>query len=277
MRATEARRFHPSGQRNQMPEKIFLLALVATCVLLTVSQSVAQTDTRVQFPPGLNTVTLKGMVGEANHDYVLRAGAGQRLIVRLTSANPQGRFSLFQTDYGVRYEGMEDPLEGAKEVTRWDGALPKAGDYHVYVISPNRDPMAFTLEVTLQDARVSAADFEGWFELQGKAPKGIEGFEGVELTTVDFKSDGTTVPVKPSGKLRAHGVIKITSIVIDGANLSFETAVVRGVSYGFAGSLHNGTASDPQARVIEGHLTKTFNGSTIAEAQVRLLYVEGVD
>ena len=132
-------------------------------------------------------------------------------------------------------------------------------------------------EAVLQGDKLSAGDFEGWFELQGKAPKGFEGFQGFTLITVDFKSDGTTVPVKPRGDVTARGTFKMRTLAISGANVSFETAAIRGVSYRFVGSLHNGDADDHEARVIEGRLTKSLNGRRLAEAQVKLLYVEGVD
>jgi hypothetical protein len=265
-----------------MRKRIFIsLALATACVLLSMPRTWAQSDTRVQFPQGRSTVTLEGKVGgnQRSNDYVFFARAGQRLTVHLTSPNRNARFSVIRTKSGVPYEGMEEPLEGAKEVSDWSGALPEEGDYHVYVFPTMESAAPFTVEVTLQQEKVSASDFEGLFELKGRAPKGLEGLKAIVLTTVNFTPEGA-VPVKPSGNVRAGGVYKMARVTINGENLSFETLAVRGVSYQFTGKLtreNNATSDDPAASLLKGHLTKSLNGSKMAEADVELESVEGVD
>jgi hypothetical protein len=69
-------------------------------------------------------------------------------------------------------------------------------------------------------------------------------------------------------------------VTINGENLSFETLAVRGVSYQFTGKLTReniANPSDPSASLLEGHLTKSLNGRKVAEADVELESVEGVD
>jgi hypothetical protein len=173
---------------------------------------------------------------------------------------------------------MEDPLEGAKEVRDWSGSPREAGDYHI-VVYPTRDPTPFTLEVSLLPEKVSAADFEGLFEPLGKNPKGFEGLRSISLTTVNFTPNGA-VPIKPSGELKAGGVYKMSRIAINGENLTFETLALRGVSYQFSGTVmpeNTGNPNDPGTSLLKGHLTKSLNGKKVAEADLELESVEGVD
>ena len=258
-------------------KRVVHLALVL--VVLSASVARAQSDTRAQLPQGRAHVTFKGQVGAAKKDYAFFARAGQRMSVHLTSTKGKARFNVIRTKYDVPYEGMEEPLEGAKEMSDWSGILPEDGDYHVYIFSTTEGEDSFTVEVTIQLGKVSAADFEGLFELQGKAPKGFEGFKAIVLTTVNFTPDGA-VPIKPSGNVRAGALYKMSRIAINGENLSFETVALRGVSYQFSGALNMENAanpSEPSASLLKGHLSKSLNGKKIAEADVKLESVEGVD
>ena len=99
------------------------------------------------------------------------------------------------------------------------------------------------------------------------------------MTTVDFRPNGRPLPVKPHGNVRARGSYRMASIKIDGANLSFETLAQRGVSYQFTGTLYRGNRNDPNASpfVLKGHLIKKLNERKVAEADVKLELVEGVD
>jgi len=260
------------------------LILAFAVLILSSSQALAQADTRVKFPHGRTTVKLDGKVGDnlRKEDYVFYGRAGQQLKVHLTSPNQNARFSIFRTKYFVPYEGMEDPLNGTKEVSDWSGTLSEEGDYHIYVFPTKQGTDPFTLEVTLLPEKVTAAeDFEGLFEIQGKAPRGLEGFKGIAISTVNFTSKGA-VPVKPSGNVRAGVVYKMAQIAINGENLSFETVSLRGVSYQFAGKLSIENTENPNdtsasASSLKGHLTKSLNGKKVAEAEVELESVEGVD
>jgi hypothetical protein len=258
-------------------KRVALLALVL--VVLNGPRAWAQSDSRVQFPQGRTHVTLKGQVGAAKKDYAFFARAGQRMSVHLTSTKGKARFNVIRTKYDVPYEGMEEPLEGAKEMSDWSGTLPEDGDYHVYIFSTTDEDDSYTLEVTILHGKVSAAEFEGLFELQGKAPKGLEGFKSIVLTTLNFTSQGA-VPVKPTGNLRAGALYKMARITINGENLSFETVAVKGVSYQFTGTLSMENAanpSDPSASFLKGQLSRSLNGKRVAEADVTLESVEGVD
>ncbi|MDT4966577.1 MAG: hypothetical protein QOJ64_1314 [Acidobacteriota bacterium] len=256
------------------------LACVGFAVLFLSATSVsAQSDTRIQFPHGRTKVTLEGKVDGGGKGYVLYARAGQQLVVHLSSPNQAENFGIFRTKYFVPYEGMEDPLEGAKEVRDWSGSLREEGDYHIMVYPTGADPTPFTLEVSLLSEKVSAVNFEGLFEPLGKTPKGFEGLKSISLTTVNFTENGA-VPIKPHGDVRAGGVYKMSRIAINGENLTFETLAVRGVSYSFTGKLtfeNADTPNDPAASLLKGNLSKSLNGKKVAEAELELESVEGVD
>src|SRR5438552_5692771 len=113
-------------------------------MILSALPAKAQSNTRIQFPPGRNTVTLKGTVGDSNKDYVLHANEGQRLRVNLTLPNPYGRFNIYRTNYNEPLGDAGEMVEGAKDATAWNGTLEAAGDYHIYVFNPNRDTAPFT-------------------------------------------------------------------------------------------------------------------------------------
>src|SRR4051812_2556966 len=122
--------------------KRFLVISFAMFVLSSL-QARAQGDTRIQFPKGRSTVTLKGSVGGAKKDYVFYARKGQQLKVQLIAPSGNARFSVFRTKFSDPYEGMEDALEGTKEVTDWSGTLQEEGDYHVYVFPTTQGTTAF--------------------------------------------------------------------------------------------------------------------------------------
>jgi hypothetical protein len=255
---------------------VVILALAV--MILSALPAWAQSGNRIQFPPGRNTVTLKGTVGESNKDYVLRASEGQRLQVNLTSPNPYARLNIYRTNYDEPLGDAGEMVEGAKDATGWNGTLEAAGDYHIYVFNPNRDTAPFTLEVTLLPAGVMAGDYDGYFSLQGKTLKGFEGFEGIQLTTLTYTPNGKTVPVKPRASVSVHSKnYNAASTTLKGSNLTFETLALRGVSYQFDGAFHKGNATDPKIMVLKGHLTKSLNGRKVAEADVELEYEEGVD
>ena len=88
---------------------------------------------QVQFKRGTTSAAYKGVVrGYNTTDYVLRANEGQKLSVKLTSANTALYFNVLDKDTMVALEADQPP----REVTEWTGQLPKTGDYviRVYLI-----------------------------------------------------------------------------------------------------------------------------------------------
>ena len=98
---------------------------------------------RVTFQRGTTTAILKGAVGASKAVcYQLRARAGQRMIVHLTSPTKRARFTVIPDGYDV------EPLAGAEEVTSWEGVLDETGDYTISVHAP-RAGETYTLEVNI--------------------------------------------------------------------------------------------------------------------------------
>ena len=119
-----------------------------------------------------------------------------------------------------------------------------------------------------------ASDFDGYYELHGKTPKGFKGFEAFELYTMKYRASGS-VPVKPYGFVHAGRKYKMARINIAGNSLSFDTVDLGGTTYQFSGRLLR--PYNPEGPVLSGLLTKTVNGNNAAEAQVEFDILEGVD
>ena len=258
--------------------------MIIAALLLSAASTLGQSrDVRIHFSEGRTSVTLNGSVGgfnEGNKDYVFLAREGQRLSVRLTSPTRKGEFSIFRTKYSVPYEGMEDPIPGAKELSDWSGTLTELGDYHIVVYPMSDSAATFTLKVDLLPEKIGPADFDGAYFVQDKPPRGFPGFSNIALTTVTFTPNGVLLEVQPSGEVNAHGRYKIAHITINGDHISLETRAVAGVSYQFNGTLQLlNSDDDPNTlpKWLVGQLVKLVNGKKVAEAQVRLEYMEGVD
>lgn len=243
------------------------LALLA-CALAARAQSV-----RIQFPAGRTTATLEGKVDEltlGKIDYVLRARAGQQMVVHISSPKRNAHFRIYRANY-------DDTLPGAADATEWSGTLPASGDYHVYVFPTDSSTAAFTLEVTIPPASASRPDYTGYYFVLSRGEndvhKGFEDFEGFELVTTDYHADGTSVPVRPHGTVHARRAFSLARVRVEGDRLSFETSAVRGVSYSFEGVfLHT---DDPDAPVLRGRVVKFVNGAKVAEAQLEFIMEEG--
>jgi len=115
--------------------------------------------------------------------------------------------------------------------------------------------------------------------IDSKVPKALESFIGFALVTENFRRNGTSYPVKPSGVLYETGdhTLALSNIVFNGQDLSFSTIVVRGVSYKFSGTAVKPAEKDSNGNdiVMTGHLTKFLRGKQIAEADAKFTFEEG--
>jgi hypothetical protein len=97
---------------------------------------------RVAFPQGRTTAVLKGRLAAGkDYCYRLRARAGQRMTVHLTSPGRGVRFSVFPPSPGA--------YAVAAELADWEGALEEDGDYMISVTLPRGRDVS-TLEVTIR-------------------------------------------------------------------------------------------------------------------------------
>jgi hypothetical protein len=126
--------------QTQITHRAVLLALL---LLLTTVTAPAQggSTRRIRFPRGRTTTIIKGAVVRGDRDrYLLRARAGQTLIVHITSIENNAVFD-------VHVPGGRRTL--AQEATDWTGELPRSGDY-VIVVGGTRGNAGYTLEVTVR-------------------------------------------------------------------------------------------------------------------------------
>ena len=263
---------------------LFVVACALCCGAPVRAQQVFK---RVEFPRGGTTAVLEGRTNSSSSVvYQLRARAGQYMTVQLTSPKNDVMCQIHPVNGHL--------LTGGAGVTRWQGNLPKDGEYEILVFILY-DSDTYTLEVTLSpgasgqggapgsDERASdpsppaqpkaaVGANDGYYVLKENAPRGFKGFVGFDLTTADFRRPTRPVPVKPNGIVYAGPKYRMTSISIDGDHFSFETASVAGASYRFDGTfLH---PKNPDAPMLEGLLTRILNGKTVAEARVKLFIEE---
>ena len=102
---------------------------------------------RVKFQRGRTTAVIHGVARTPGvYEWVLRAKAGQRMTVHLTSSNKGVEFSIF----APKNESSSDYPLG---VFDWEGDLKTTGDYQIVLINNReggpRNP-TYTLEVTVR-------------------------------------------------------------------------------------------------------------------------------
>lgn len=115
-----------------MKKVLFLGVLSLFLIGVSVSETLAQTKTRVRFAPGAASATLKGKLsGYSYVDYVVRAAAGQTLAAEITGTNRFTQFSVFDPN-------MEN-MEMGIGVADWTGELTETGDYTIRVLFPRAE------------------------------------------------------------------------------------------------------------------------------------------
>jgi hypothetical protein len=117
---------------------VFTFALLLAVVQVTAAQQ--GMTKRVRFPKGRNSVVLRGAAVRGTQDrYILRAGSGQTMTLRITSTEDNAVFD-------VMAPGGQSL---ASEVTDWTGDLPSAGDYTI-VVGGTRGNATYRLSVTIR-------------------------------------------------------------------------------------------------------------------------------
>ena len=135
-------------------DRSYLLAYLPTnqdytVVVTTGSQKINYTleimiPSRIQFASGAYSDSVDGTI--SNHlpvSYILRAGKGQTMTVKVTSPD-----DVALTIYGLS-DGQPLTRAGGAGVSNWSGKLPATQDYIVQVV-PAVDSTTFTLKVTIK-------------------------------------------------------------------------------------------------------------------------------
>jgi hypothetical protein len=110
--------------------KLSLVAFIAIFVFAQTGSAQTNRTAEVRFKRGTTSANYKDKIrGYGGIDYVLGAKAGQKMVVKLKSSN---RFIYFNViDRTTKTALDTDPAP--REVTEWEGTLPKTGDYIVQV------------------------------------------------------------------------------------------------------------------------------------------------
>ena len=111
---------------NKKIRRVNCSLVILSFVLLVPAGFAQGRPTRVRFPRGRSSVTLRGRIfGFETKDYVLGARAGQVMSLHLTSPNQYTNFTIYSinghpTDVG--------------ETSDWSGRLAESGDYVIRVL-----------------------------------------------------------------------------------------------------------------------------------------------
>lgn len=109
-----------------MKRLITLLTGLLVLPALALAQDIR--EEQVRFPAGSTGTVIDGSIrGYEITDYVLRAGAGQQMSVRMETSNPSSYFNVMIRD---------DPqaiFVGSIDGNEWTGTLPETADYRVRV------------------------------------------------------------------------------------------------------------------------------------------------
>jgi LysM repeat protein len=130
-------------------------------------------EQRIQFATGATSALLEGSVHFPNRkSYVMRALAGQRLRIELTSSDASANFSLVGVSDGVPYKRLENSN------TVFEMVLPTTQDYRIQVATTNQRSLSFRLFVEVlpvtaaQPLRVRFAPGATSATLAGNAVRG---------------------------------------------------------------------------------------------------------
>ncbi|MBI3651873.1 MAG: hypothetical protein HY231_12705 [Acidobacteria bacterium] len=100
---------------------------------------------RIKFPKGFSGVTLQGGVIRGDRDeYLLKAGKGQTLTVKITSLENNAVFQI----YAPNRKTLKGAGEG-EDVRNWKGKLPLTGDYRI-IVGGTRGNASYSLSVTVE-------------------------------------------------------------------------------------------------------------------------------
>ena len=109
-----------------MKRPVLLALLLAGFLAIATTDTHAQVKTRLRFPSGASSTSVKGTVrGYAYRDYLVRANADQTITASVSSANTYTILTIFRPD--------GENLDGAAQMDEFSGTLPVSGDYVIRV------------------------------------------------------------------------------------------------------------------------------------------------
>ena len=125
--------------------------IIAACLLMIFALALAGITSadgitkRVKFAKGKSSATVSGAVIRGDQDtYILGAGVGQRMSVRITSVEDNAVFQI--TDDEGNY--LNNAGEG-DDATEWTGKLPGTGDYRI-IVGGTRGNATYRMTVSIR-------------------------------------------------------------------------------------------------------------------------------
>ena len=113
--------------------------------ILLSTPALADKTERVRFQPGSSGTTIKDAVVRGDrHVYLLGAGAGQSMKVKIYSIENNAVFQV----KGPGGSYLAGAAEG-EDATFWEGRLPADGDYKI-IVGGTRGNATYTLRVDIQ-------------------------------------------------------------------------------------------------------------------------------
>jgi hypothetical protein len=116
---------------------------------------------RVHFAAGRSGTTIRDRIeGRESVSYLVGAEAGQRMQIRLTSANDATCFNLYAPRSGPGDEALAMGEMTTPEINTFDGILPASGDYTISVFlyrnaARRGEASDFTLDLSITGARAA--------------------------------------------------------------------------------------------------------------------------
>ena len=194
-----------------------LFAVLYASTLLPAASAAAQQQTNVVFPHDRPTVTLTGQIkGNADHDYLVNARAGQLLTVDFKPTNASAYVNVIAP--GSNGEAM---FVGSSSGNHFAAPVPADGSYRVLVYlmrnAARRNEVArYTLRIDLRDA--PAATMPAATPSAGDALVPGTGYHATADITCTTSDGGKPGPCKAGVIRRAGGSTTIELTTPDGGH-----------------------------------------------------------
>lgn len=126
------------------------ILLSALLMVTTVTVKADQKSERIKFERGRTSAVVKGTVTNSEqenvHEYKLRVGKNQTIIVHLASTEKAANFMLAMPEGSIASDDR-----GKHELKDWEGLIPASGDVVITIYHKGKArSMPYTLEITVR-------------------------------------------------------------------------------------------------------------------------------
>jgi len=141
-----ARAIEANNEEIPLPVKKVLITIGLGIFLFSVQTAFAQAPQRIQFAKGMNLAVLKGKTRSQGVAYIVKAKAGQKMILNLV---PASNITIsVQTTLKSEEEG--NVLLDGQAGGDYELELPDTCDYKIIIGSDSDQPVPFTLTVEIR-------------------------------------------------------------------------------------------------------------------------------